>query len=576
MLTDDWRRSSMRKILLLLTTVFLLTGCSESKPIPETGPSTTPTAQNIVLETQAIPTTEETTQPTEPPLPWDSDARWYPTYYFDKRPNPDPNIVEGVVRFNALFQNEERKILTIQSAHADFYLGTEIVAQEEFDSERLPDFLPHPRFGDLEMEYGESIVLQLYSTEQERGSYDRVIVTYTLADADDNQTNKTFHFAVNEEDVTPYSFSDRTDWSPVNRTEFGWDFCCAPENTTDETMEFVGIHHTTFQDGLPMDSFFIDKDKYQFKGPLGPGQISVFQSGISHQFNASNEREITMVFKDESGQRYLQTFRFALAEEYCIGDNFTILQAICNKKNLQFMNTPDKIQQELGAAQYTRQEIRQMIDAGLSLEELAEKLSTVYDVQQYFLEAGIGFTNGDIKQYFDGIQWHFNDSPQVVLRQNSANCGSGSGLINYLLQGDYEEQGYLHYAANLGGHIFNYFRSGDRFYIWDWTMKIEDRFTVIGADCLEDFASAYIAMNQTTAGSAGKNWILLLYAYPYEGSHRPSGSNSNVKTVSGAPAMNMIPTEIEKIVQILYLDAEKYAPVFVEAPPVSQWPEDAQ
>ena len=106
----------MRKILLLLTTVFLLTGCSESKPIPETGPSTTPTAQNIVLETQAIPTTEETTQPTEPPLPWDSDARWYPTYYFDKRPNPDPNIVEGVVRFNALFQNEERKILTIQSA----------------------------------------------------------------------------------------------------------------------------------------------------------------------------------------------------------------------------------------------------------------------------------------------------------------------------------------------------------------------------------------------------------------------------------------------------------------------------
>ena len=119
------------------------------------------------MEEITLPETRETTQPTEPPLPWDPDARWYSTYYFDKRPNPDPNIVEGVVRFNSLLKNETKEPLTVASAHADFYLGTELVAQEDFDGGRLPDFLPHPGVGDLILNYGEPIVFQLYSTQQE-------------------------------------------------------------------------------------------------------------------------------------------------------------------------------------------------------------------------------------------------------------------------------------------------------------------------------------------------------------------------------------------------------------------------
>lgn len=532
------------------------------------------------METQTIPATEEITQPTEPDLPWEPDARWYRTYYFEKSTNPDPNIVPGVVRFNCLLRNEGRETLTVVSAHADFFLETELVAQEDFDSERLPAFFFHPGVGNLEMEYGESKVFQVYTKNVERGTYDRVIVTFTITAPNGSAYSEKFHFAEKEEDVTPYSTSDRTDWSAAEWSEQYWSFYLLLQNSTDTTIEYVGMYHTTFLDGLPMWSDFFDKSTVNAHAlkeiqTLLPGEMTCYKTGISHRYNNSDERELTMVYKDASGERYLQTFCFALDKEHAIPGAISIYRSIFEKQGVQLLDTPAQLELALGTPQYDRPEIQKMIDDGLSLEELAENLSTIYDVQQFFLEAGIEFKDGDIKQSFDGTVWHFNDSPEVVLRQNYANCGSGSGLINYLLQGDYEEQGYVCYAANRGGHIFNYFRSGDKFYIWDWNWKEEDCFTVFAADRLEDFTSAYISMNQITAKSAGEHRILLLYAYPYEGNHRPVGS-SNVRTASGAPTMNMIPTEIEKSVQILYLDSERYAPVFVEAPPVSQWPKDAQ
>lgn len=227
-----------KKPVFLLITALLLAGCSASEAPPD---PTVPTEIRTETIQTAPPPTEASPEPTEPELPWPADVRWYGTYYFEERPNPDPNIVTGVVRFNALLRNEGRAPLTVVSAHADFYLDTEVVAREDFDSNRLPDFLPHPRSTDLTLDYGESRVLQLYSTEQEKGTYDQVIVTYTLCDEAGNTREETFYFAVNEEDVTPYSFSDRDDWSAVTRTEERWNFHFIPQNTTDSTIAFVGI-----------------------------------------------------------------------------------------------------------------------------------------------------------------------------------------------------------------------------------------------------------------------------------------------------------------------------------------------
>jgi len=568
-----------QKMLLLLAAVMLLTGCSASESMPETAPTAAVVTQSAAAETQTTPATEETTLPTEPELPWPADVRWYGTYYFEKRTNPDPNIVEGVVRFNSLLRNEGREPLTIVSAHADFYLGTEIVAQEDFDSSRLPDFFFHPGVGNLKMEYGESKVFQLYSTEQERGSYDRAVITYTIHDPEGNASTQTFHFAVNEEDITPYSTSDRTDWSPASRTEERWDFHMFPCNDTDAVLEYVGMYVVIFQDGLPMDASFFEKSTINSKAlrdiqTLQPGQMMHYQEGITHQFNRTNEREHTMVYRDEAGERYLQTFCFALDEEHAAPDPFPILPYIYEQSGITVLDTDEKREQELGISQYSRQEIRQMIDDGLTLEELADKFTNLYEVQLFLQEAGIKMSGGDIKQRMDGILWHFNDSPEVVFRQRYGDCGSGSSLINYLLRGDYDEQGYLQQAQGRGGHVSNYFRSGDRYYIYDWTRITVDSFDVMIADSLKEYSDAYIRGTHAIEGADGDHRILLLYAYPYEGNQRPQGDGP--KGPFGLPTLSIVPTEIQDMVTVLYMDGEQYAPIFVEAPPVSQWPKDAQ
>lgn len=565
-----------KHLLFLLTAVILLSGCAASESAPETHPTVPPTAQTEAVEFFSQPTTEETTLPAEPELPWAADVRWYGTYYFEKRPNPDPNIVEGVVRFNALLKNENREPLTVVSAHADFYLGTDLVAQEDFDGDRLLDFLPHPRVGDLVLEYGESVVFQLYSTVQEQGSYDRVVVTYTITDANSSESTQTFHFTVNEEDITPYSFSDRTDWSPASRTEQQWNFHTFPHNTTDKTLEYVGDYVVIFQDGLPMGSDFVDKSRVSPQAlkdirVLDPGEMMHYQSSITHRFNTTNEREHTMIYRDEVGELYLQTFRFALDEAMAYPEPLPILPYIYELSGITVLDTPEKREQELGTSQYTREEIRQMIDSGLTLDEWAEKLSNLYEVQLLIQEAGIEFRGGDIKARIDGILWHFNDSPEVVFRQRHGTCGSGSSFINYLLRDDYDEQGYLQQANNAGGHIINYFRSGNKYYIYDWTKIEVGSFDVMIADSLETFGEAYIR-----AGHAieGRQPILQLYSYPYDGNHRPQGDG--VRTYTGHPSLTVVPAEIENIISVLFVENEQFTPVFIECPPVDQWPADAQ
>ena len=61
-----------------------------------------------------------------------------------------------------------------------------------------------------------------------------------------------------------------------------------------------------------MGSDFVDKSRVNPQAlkdirVLDPGEMMHYQSSITHRFNTTNEREHTMIYRDEVGELYLQT-----------------------------------------------------------------------------------------------------------------------------------------------------------------------------------------------------------------------------------------------------------------------------
>ena len=142
-------------------------------------------------------------------------------------------------------------------------------------------------------------------------------------------------------------------------------------------------------------------------------------------------------------------------------------------KYLDTLRLPDL----LGKPQYSQAEIRRMLD--YSLDELRDAICTVPDMIQYIVESGYGVDpkwENDIHFEHGGYTWSVNKSAQGALLSSCPSCGAVSNLTRYILQDDYDEEGYVIWdtydqttnSAN-GGHVFNYYRIGNKFVTFDYT-----------------------------------------------------------------------------------------------------------
>lgn len=237
---------------------------------------------------------------------------------------------------------------------------------------------------------------------------------------------------------------------------------------------------------------------------------------------------------------------------------------------------------ELGHPQYNVDEIQQMIQDNLTLDEVAAKLSTLADVIQYLHQKGYGESGGDLEVEYSNIEWHLSRSAQTVFSENRGNCGGGSNLINYILRGDFDEQGYVQESSNEGGHIYNYFKQDGVYYFFDMVQIVHGgdyahkSYQVFEASDPQEFSNQHIRKNHATLESDAPKYRLFQYMYAWEGSSLPVGCNSQCKTVLGRSLMNILSGEIERSATILYVAEDKYAPVFREAPPKELWPANAR
>ena len=102
-----------------------------------------------------------------------------------------------------------------------------------------------------------------------------------------------------------------------------------------------------------------------------------------------------------------------------------------------------------------------------SFEEAAAAVKTIPDALNYLYYSGYYRIDGDLRmEKSDGL-WEYNYKPEVVFRRGKGNCGSTAGLIAGLLEGDYDEVGMIHMRTVTYGHVINYVRDGNLYYVFD-------------------------------------------------------------------------------------------------------------
>lgn len=149
----------------------------------------------------------------------------------------------------------------------------------------------------------------------------------------------------------------------------------------------------------------------------------------------------------------------------------------------------------LGKPNITAEEIEAL---GRDPDKLKEKLNTLYDVIQYIQVADFRSADDNIRIEESGISWQHQKPGEMAIITNEGCCATISNLLNFLLEGDYEEVGFIAYSqSDGGGHVFNYIEHNNLYYFVDLTHYRNDFMCTAVEDgtLASYYASDFIAGN---------------------------------------------------------------------------------
>lgn len=399
----------------------------------------------------------------------------------------------------------------------------------------------------------------------------RTKVVLIYEDEQGNVYPQTFRFEESRDNDT----LDPAKWIVPDIQNGSWQVNLLLQNDSDEALTLDGIYRRSYRNceaitpvsplgvlGGTADSFTGEQLEELCPEPvtLAPGDSQIWQETLPVATTPFVGREYTIRFRSEDGKHHYQTYLVGFPEE------------VARQTDYASVVYWDAIPASSGEPRFTKAEIQQMIDEELTLDQVSDKISTIADLMQYLYLKGFGpAPGGDIKYTPGGITWHFNRSAQTVFYDNNGNCGGSSNLANYILRGDYEEQGYVYEAQGVGGHIINYFVKDGTYYFLDLTTYVgfED-VAVWSAPSLEAFAERHVEENHLRFQPETYYYIHMLYANQMEGEgHIPMGNNGSHP--AGHSYFGYLPSAEQDAIKILYMEGGKYTPIFVEAPPPGNW-----
>lgn len=238
-------------------------------------------------------------------------------------------------------------------------------------------------------------------------------------------------------------------------------------------------------DGQKTNDFLTEDDTMRYMAQLNGinGDKVILRAGkalIFEDWNPFvtdfNGREILFVLEAPSGETLRYSYIFELTENSASLVDYTNDSG----KDLSLLRHDAQYDIEvfggvfwvpavsLGESRYTNAEIAAMLDD--SPEEKQAKIGTLYEALQLYQIGDFRSADDNVRISENGINWEYHTPGHSAVINNCGCCATDSAWLRYLLDGDYDEIGYITTSQRDGsGHVYNYILDGEWYYIIDLT-----------------------------------------------------------------------------------------------------------
>ncbi len=434
--------------------------------------------------------------------------RWhYPTAAIGEK--------ENQYHFGIEVWNTYGETVTVKSLLVEDFMGDTAISSREITGRELENHSAS-RSAKMVLQPGTPEVLFDAAAESEV-NFDRRFLTAVLQGTSGTRYTQTYKYTMHREEEDP----SQELWIPGEFMEDGfWHFNTTFTNGSASTLKLQAVYYINYFEGVPLRIWHpVGADLYSHGfsdfQTVYPGETVCRVDGNARETYVKQRRDY-YIFRDENNNQVVFDSGFVYGPEY--EDNAYYAQLALERYDN--LNEYYALPASMGAAQYTKAQLQAMVDGNLSLDEVADKLSTYDDVMHYLFLRGYHPDDlGPVAFHWNGQSICINRSAWSVFRDNHAGCGGTSNLINYLLRGDYDEQGYILESYVKQGHIYNYFRKGTTYYVVDFTriMGAGDfdaaGYKAFEGSSLQEFSDTHIAENHHKYSATENDHTILLYSF---------------------------------------------------------------
>ena len=266
---------------------------------------------------------------------------------------------------------------------------------------------------------------------------------------------------------------------PQNQQDDHWSFPIVLQNEGDSPLTLVSMDITNLVNGQEAGTMIFETGDL---GNIGLGDV-VLEPGQQMSWIDGhpavpdwNGREYRFHFKDAKKETLVQSFRFEDLDK----QNQAVDYSQDSRKDLKTLRYDASFEVEvsdgvywvpaitLGSSRYSNADIHKMLPA--TPEEKQGHISTLYEALQLYQVGNFAPSDDNVRVFDGGIMWEHHKPGYHAVRTNTGCCATDSNWLRYILDGDYDEVGYIATSQRDGsGHIYNYILHEGWYYIIDLT-----------------------------------------------------------------------------------------------------------